>query len=65
MDIRGRGRPPVDEVARYRRLEVRVTDSEMDIVDELSFDLNMSRSDVTRYAIRQLYIERGGVIDEE
>ena len=49
---------------RDRKLEIRVDDCELERLDELCFDLNLSRSEVVREAIDAYYMYHGGRIDD-
>lgn len=54
-EVRKRGRPK-KETSKEERFDVRLSDDEKSILNFMSDELNISRSDVMRQALKMMYV---------
>lgn len=52
------GRPKKEEFRRDSIFKMRICESDMDLLNELSHDLGINRSEIMREALRDYYIKK-------
>ena len=53
-----KGRPTKENGRRDNKLDVRFTDDEIEMIKELAFDIDTSRNDIIRRAVKMYYFSR-------
>lgn len=53
-----KGRPLKENGRRDNKLDVRFTDDEIEMIKELAFDIDTSRNDIIRRAVKMYYFAR-------
>lgn len=52
------GRPKKEELIKDSIFKMRICESDMDLLNELSHDLGVNRSEIMREALRDYYIKK-------